>query len=79
MPLENALELTRPVSNVFEEELLKAKRSLVKAKGLVTEGYDGSDALLKIVASISNLADDLYEEMVRKQKPRKRDRRVPAE
>jgi hypothetical protein len=76
-PLEVALELTKPVSNIFEEELLKAKRSLVKAKGLVTEGYDGSDALLKIVGSISNLAYDLYEEMERKQKPRERVKRVP--
>jgi hypothetical protein len=67
--LEIAFELTKPVSNLFEEELLKAKRSLVKAKGLVTEGYDGSEALLKIVASISHIAYDLYEEMKRKQSP----------
>lgn len=68
-PLESAFELTKPVSNIFEEELLKAKRSLVKAKGLVTEGYDGSDPLLKIVESISNIAYDLYTEMDRKKKP----------
>ncbi|MCI0470142.1 MAG: hypothetical protein L0Y73_00625 [Candidatus Aminicenantes bacterium] len=67
--LENAFELTRPVSNLFEEELLKAKRSLVKAKGLVTEGYDGSESLLKIVRSISDIAVDLYEEMERKKNP----------
>lgn len=78
-PLDRALELTKPVANVFEEELLSAKRSLVKAKGLVTEGYDGSEALLKIVGSISNIADDLYTEMERKQsagakrKPRKKE------
>jgi DNA-binding transcriptional MerR regulator len=68
-PLESAFELTKPVSNIFEEELLKAKRSLVKAKGLVTEGYDGSEPLLKIVESISNIAFDLYTEMDRKKKP----------
>jgi hypothetical protein len=68
--IENAFELTKPVSNLFEEELLKAKRSLVKAKGLVTEGYDGSEALLKMVASISNIAYDLYTEMERKQSGR---------
>lgn len=68
-PLESAFELTKPVSNIFEEELLKAKRSLVKAKGLVTEGYDGSEPLLKIVESISNIAYDLYTEMNRKKTP----------
>lgn len=66
--IDNALELTRPVSNIFEEELLKAKRSLVKAKGLVTEGYDDSESLLKIVESIANIAYDLHEEMERKKK-----------
>lgn len=65
-PLEKALELTKPVSNLFEEELLAAKRSLVKAKGLATEGYDGSAALLNIVASIYNIAYDLHTEMERK-------------
>ncbi|MCK4761632.1 MAG: hypothetical protein KAW12_05485 [Candidatus Aminicenantes bacterium] len=64
--LENAFELTRPVSNLFEEELLQAKRSLVKAKGLVTEGYDGSESLLRIAASIANIAYDLHTEMERK-------------
>ncbi len=68
-PLEVALELTRPVSNLFEEELLAAKRGLVKAKGLVTEGYDGSEFLLNIVASISNIAYDLHQEMDRKKEP----------
>jgi hypothetical protein len=67
--IESAFELTKPVSNLFEEELLKAKRSLVKAKGLVTEGYDGSEALLKMAGSISNIAYDLYKEMERKQSP----------
>jgi hypothetical protein len=76
-PLESALELTRPVSNIFEEELLKAKRSLVKAKGLMTEGYDGSEALLNIVASISNIAYDLYEEMERKKSTGMKIKRVP--
>ncbi|MDQ1351430.1 MAG: ParB protein [Acidobacteriota bacterium] len=68
--IDNALELTRPASNIFEDELLKAKRSLVKAKGLVTEGYDGSESLLKIVESIGNIAYDLHEEMERKKSPR---------
>jgi hypothetical protein len=74
--IESAFEFTKPVSNLFEEELLKAKRSLVKAKGLVTEGYDGSEALLKMAASISNIAVDLYEEMERKKSPRMRVKRV---
>ena len=38
----------------------------VKAKGLVTEGYDGSESLLRIAASIANIAYDLHTEMERK-------------
>ncbi len=67
--IENAFELTKPVSNIFEEELLKSKRSLVKAKGLVTEGYDGSEPLLKVVESIANIAYDLHTEMERRKSP----------
>ncbi len=66
-PIESAFELTKPVSNVFEAELLQAKRSLLKAKGLVTEGYDGSESLLKIAASVADISYDLYSEMENRQ------------
>ena len=65
-PLEKALELTQPTSSIFEGELLASKRSLVKARGLLSEGYDGSQELLRIAGSVANLADDLYDEMQRK-------------
>ena len=75
-PLEVALELTLPVSRLFEDELLTAKRSLVKARGLLSEGYDGSYSLLRIAGTIAEIADDLYEEMERKQKPIRKKRRI---
>lgn len=73
--LEDAFELTKPVSNVFEEELFAAKASLVKAKGLISQGYDDSESLLKLAGSIVVIAEDLYDEMERKRlkkKPKKR-------
>ena len=66
-PIEIAMELTMPVPNIFSDELLKAKRSMIKAKGIVTEGYDGSESLLNIVKNISDIAYDLYFEMENKQ------------
>lgn len=72
--LHAALELTKPSSRVFEDELLSAKRSIIKARGLLSEGYDGSAELLKIAGSIAEIADDLYVEMERKRTPRKKKR-----
>ncbi len=72
--LQAALELTKPSSRVFEDELLSAKRSIVKARGLLSEGYDGSAELLRIAGSIAEVADDLYTEMERKRKPKKKKR-----
>jgi hypothetical protein len=72
--LQTSLELTEPRSNIFESELLSAKRSLIKARGILSEGYDNSDELLRIAGSIVNLAEDLYEEMERKRKPKRKKR-----
>jgi len=69
--LQTALVLTQPSSSIFENELLSAKRSLVKARGVLTQGYDNSEELLRIAGSIANLAADLYDEMERKRKPKK--------
>ena len=72
--LEYAFEASRPSSTVFEESLLASKRSLEKARGLLSTGYDGSEELLRIAGSVASLADDLYEEMERKHKPSKKTR-----
>jgi hypothetical protein len=69
--LQTALVLTQPSSSVFENELLSAKRSLIKARGVLSEGYDNSEELLRIAGSIANLSADLYDEMDRKRKPKK--------
>ena len=72
--LEYAFEASRPSSTVFEESLLASKRSLEKARGLLSTGYDGSEELLRIAGAVANLADDLYDEMVRKHNPGKKTR-----
>ena len=72
--LEVAYETSRPSSSVFEESLLESKRSLQKARGLLSTGYDGSEELLRIAGTVANLADDLYEEMDRRRSPDRRKR-----
>ena len=72
--LAYAYELSRPSSTVFEEALYESKRSLQKAHGLLADGYDGSEKLLRDANIIADLADDLYEEMERKRSPRRRKR-----
>ena len=71
-----AYELTRPVSMIFEEQLLDAKRCLVKARGLLSEGYDGSEGLLTISESISTISSDLFDEMTRKNVDNRKKRKV---
>lgn len=66
--LARAFEMSRPPTAVFEEALLAAKRDLTTARANLTTGYDESDALLKIAGTVAEMADDIYEEMERKQK-----------
>ena len=72
--LSVAFETSRPSLNLFEEALVAAKQNLEKARGILSTGYDGSEALRGIAADVADLAYDLHEEMVRKSRPR-RDRR----
>lgn len=67
--LDVAYELSRPQNAVFEEALLRAKRELIRARATLTTGYDASEELLKIAGDVANLADDVYQEMERKQRP----------
>jgi len=66
--LAKAFEMSRPPTAVFEEALLAAKRELMTARSNLTTGYDDSEALLKIAGTVAEMADDIYEEMERKQK-----------
>ncbi len=61
--LEYSFELSRSSDAVFEESLLAAKRNLQKARGYLSNGYDGEESLLRVAGSVANLADDLYNEM----------------
>lgn len=72
--LSVAIQLGRPSVTRFEESLLRAKQGLERARGLLTVGYDGSEALLRVAGTVANLADDLYEEMHRKHSPDQRTR-----
>lgn len=74
--LSKAFEISRPPSAVFEEALLAAKRELTTARATLTTGYDKSEALLRIAGSIANIADDIYQEMERKQAPQQKKTRL---
>ena len=72
--LDVAFELSRPAPTVFEEALLDAERDLQKARRLLSTGYAGSRDLLGITGTIADLAGDLYDEVERKHRPRRRRR-----
>ena len=69
--LSLALEISRPSAAVFEESLLASKRSLEKARSLVSTGYDGSEQLLTVADDVAELASDLYRDMYKKRSPRR--------
>ena len=73
--LSVAFEISRPVSNVFEESLHSAKRDLEKARGLASTAYDGSEHLLRVAEEVATIADDLWADMDRMSRPRGRRRR----
>ena len=54
-------EYSRPASAVLEEALLSAKRSLQKARGFLTTGFDESEDMLKVAGTVADLADDILE------------------
>jgi hypothetical protein len=65
--LAQALEISKPKTQTFEQSLLEAKRALQRAQTYFTEGFDGKDeALLKQAGTIAQIADDLYESMVQR-------------
>ena len=70
--LSRAYEISQPASNVFEASLYAAKRELEKARSLLSTGYQESPVLLSVAENVADLADDLYDEMLRKNTPRPR-------
>ena len=73
-PLSYAYELSRSYDALFEQNLLDAKRGLLKARAYLTTGYKGEQELLRIAGSVAELADDLYEEMDKVNKAQNRNR-----
>lgn len=72
--LATALEISRPPKAVFEEALLTAKRELMRARGLLTTGYDDSEDLLMVAGTVASLANDIHDEMERKRNSAKKKR-----
>lgn len=72
--LPTAVEISRPTPAVFEEALSAARRELQRARAHLTGGYGGSETLLRTAGTVANLADDLYDEMLRKSNPAKQPR-----
>ena len=67
--LRAAYEISRPSPGVFEESLTASRRSLEKAHGKLSAGYDGSEKLLRIAGTVLTIAEDLYKAMERKRTP----------
>ena len=65
--LDAAYEVSFPSSRVFEDALMASKRNLQKAHSMFSAGYVDSNDLIRVAGTVANLADDLYEEMNRKQ------------
>ena len=63
--LDIAYDLRLSPATVFSNSLLDAKQSLQKARAMLTEGYDGSEDLLRTAGSVASVADALYDEMDR--------------
>jgi len=63
--LTYAHELSRTSDALFEENLLDAKRALQKARAYLTTGYDGEENILRVAGSVAELADGLYDEMLK--------------
>jgi hypothetical protein len=61
--LEVAYEESLPKNKVFEDSLYAAKNNLQKAWSYVTEGYDGSESVLRSAGSLANLSEELYAKM----------------
>ena len=72
--LAAALDHSRPPTQVLENNLSSAKLSLQHARGFLSEGFDQSDTLLRLAATIADLADDIYKEMTLMNSNRRRRR-----
>jgi hypothetical protein len=69
--IDTAFQLSRPPEVVFEEALLAGKRELSTAQASITDGYDGSEELLRVAGSIIKMAEDLYSSMELKRLPKR--------
>lgn len=70
--IDEAFEISRPPTAIFEESLLRAKRELTRAKANLATGYNRSEGLLRTAGSIATIADSIYEEMDRMRDPKKK-------
>ena len=67
VPLAVAYDISQPKDETFEQSLLEAKRGLQKAQSYQTEGFDGKDeSMLILAASVARIAEELYQAMEQK-------------
>lgn len=75
--LIQAYEISQPKNETFEQSLLEAKRALQKAQSVQTEGFNGNDeAMLKTAGTIADIAEDLYQAMLKKWQSLKGDEKI---
>jgi hypothetical protein len=61
--LEDAVVLAYPAKDRLRNALLDAKSKLQGARGIVPEGYNGEEDILRTSGTVANLADGLYQEL----------------
>ena len=69
--LQASFSESRPPVNRFEEYLVAARDNLRNARAILSDGYDGSNTLQEIARGIVVLARDIYDDMGRKQDPKR--------
>lgn len=62
-PLSRAYDVSIGDARRFEEALTRAKEDLLLAKGTVTTGYSGGEALFTVIGEIVQVASKIEEEM----------------
>ena len=61
--LEDAEPLAYPAKDRLRNAVLDAKNKLQNARGIVSEGYNGEEDILRTSGTVANLADELYRDL----------------
>jgi hypothetical protein len=61
--LEDAVVLADPPKDRLRDALLDAKSKLQTARGIVPEGYNGEEDILRTSGTVADLAAELYDDL----------------